>query len=64
MVYYLAAIGVMLLVAWVGLVLVAWRDRSLVAGGLRAHLAWGLLLVRLHAPCGDQEPPRLKLPTP
>ena len=40
-VYYLAAIGVMLLVAWVGLVQVAWRDQSLVAGGFALILLGG-----------------------
>ena len=39
--HYLAAMGVMLLVAWVGLVLVAWRDRSLVAGAFALILLGG-----------------------
>lgn len=63
MVYYLAAIGVMLLVAWVGLVLVAWRDRSLVAG------AFALILLGATpgtAACSlwRSGTTRLKLPTP
>ena len=37
----MAAMGVMLLVAWVGLVLVAWRDRSLVAGAFALILLGG-----------------------